>query len=108
MNNYVFTTSPVLMKLARGCKAIFDGKSNPRFDEIRGLFLLPSLTMHFVTCQSSGVSTSSEMDGNVSYRKRVLLCQGKCKISETFFLEGRVDLAEVELSKAVPVLKLAK
>ena len=34
-NNYVFTTPPVLIKLARGGKAMFKDKSNPRFDEVR-------------------------------------------------------------------------
>ena len=33
-NNYVFTTPPVLIKLARGGKAMFKDKSNPRFDEV--------------------------------------------------------------------------
>ncbi|MCH1515598.1 MAG: TRAP transporter substrate-binding protein, partial [Alphaproteobacteria bacterium] len=47
-NNYVFTTPPVLVKLARGGKAMFKGKSNPRFDEVKALFPIPSLTMHFV------------------------------------------------------------
>ena len=43
--NYVFTTPPVLIKLARGGKAMFKDKINPRFDEIRALFPIPSLTM---------------------------------------------------------------
>ena len=32
-NNYVFTTPPVLVKLARGGKAMFKDKSNARFNE---------------------------------------------------------------------------
>ena len=68
-NNYVFTTPPVLIKLARSGKAMFDGKSNPRFDEIRALFPIPSLTMHFVMSKSSGVTSFEEMAGKttVSY-----------------------------------------
>ena len=54
-NNYVFTTPPVLIKLARNGKAMFKDKSNPRFDEIKALFPIPSLTMHFVMSKSSGV-----------------------------------------------------
>ena len=42
--NYVFTTPPVLIKLARGGKAMFKDKTNPRFDEIRALFPIPSLS----------------------------------------------------------------
>ena len=54
--NYVFTTPPVLIKLARGGKAMFKDKANPRFDEIRALFPIPSLTMHFVMSEKSGVT----------------------------------------------------
>ena len=105
-NNYVFTTPPVLIKLARGGKAMFDGKSNPRFNEIRALFPIPSLTMHFVMSESSGVSTFSEMDG-----KTILIGKGSfgaregAKYLKLFGLEGKVELAEVELSNAVPALK---
>ena len=31
-NNYVFTTPPVLVKLAQAGKAMFKGKSNPKFN----------------------------------------------------------------------------
>ena len=62
-NNYVFTTPPVLIKLARGGKAMFKDKSNPRFDEVRALFPIPSLTMHFVMSKNSGVNDFAGMEG---------------------------------------------
>ena len=105
-NNYVFTTPPVLIKLARNGKAMFKDKSNPRFDEIRALFPIPSLTMHFVMSQSSGVNSFQEMEG-----KTILLGKGSfgakegAKYLKLFGLEGKVKLAEVELSNAVPALK---
>ena len=105
-NNYVFTTPPVLIKLARGGKAMFDGKSNPRFDEIRALFPIPSLTMHFVMSKSSGVTSFEEMAG-----KTILIGKGSfgaregAKYLKLFGLEDEVKLAEVELSNAVPALK---
>ena len=105
-NNYVFTTPPVLIKLARGGKAMFDGKSNPRFDEIRALFPIPSLTMHFVMSKSSGVTSFEEMAG-----KTILIGKGSfgaregAKYLKLFGLENKVKLAEVELSNAVPALK---
>ena len=105
-NNYVFTTPPVLIKLARGGKAMFDGKSNPRFDEIRALFPIPSLTMHFVMSKSSGVTRFEEMAG-----KTILIGKGSfgaregAKYLKLFGLENEVKLAEVELSNAVPALK---
>ncbi|HCL68987.1 MAG TPA: TRAP transporter substrate-binding protein, partial [Gammaproteobacteria bacterium] len=70
-NNYVFTTPPVLVKLARGGKAMFKDKSHPRFDEIRALFPIPSLTMHFVMSNKSDVNNFSGMEG-----KTILLGKG--------------------------------
>ena len=105
-NNYVFTTPPVLVKLARGGKAMFKEKSHPRFDEIRALFPIPSLTMHFVMSNKSGVNNFSGMEG-----KTILLGKGSfgaregAKYLKLFGLDGKVTLAEVELSNAVPALK---
>ena len=104
--NYVFTTPPVLVKLARGGKAMFKGKENPRFGDIRALFPIPSLTMHFVMSKGSGVTDFAGMEG-----KTILLGKGSfgakegAKYLKLFGLEGKVKLAEVELSNAVPALK---
>ena len=104
--NYVFTTPPVLVKLARGGKAMFKGKENPRFADIRALFPIPSLTMHFVMSKGSGVTDFAGMEG-----KTILLGKGSfgakegAKYLKMFGLEGKVKLAEVELSNAVPALK---
>ena len=104
--NYVFTTPPVLVKLAIGEKAMFKGKGNPRYKEIRALFPIPSLTMHFVMSKKSGVTNFEEMSG-----KTILLGKGSfgakegAKYLKIFGLEGKVKLAEVELSNAVPALK---
>jgi len=104
--NYVFTTPPTLINLARGGKAMFKDKANPRFNEIRALFPIPSLTMHFVMSEASSVTDFSGMEG-----KTILLGKGSfgaregAKYLKLFGLEGKVKLAEVELSNAVPALK---
>lgn len=104
--DYVFTTPPVLVKLAQGGKAMFEGKSDPKFDEIRALFPIPSLTMHFVVAADSGINDFADMEG-----KTILLGKGSFgakegeKYLKMFGLEGKVKLAEVELSNAVPALK---
>ena len=104
--NYVFTTPPVLVKLARGGKVMFKGKESPRFGDIRALFPIPSLTMHFVMSKGSGVTDFAGMEG-----KTILLGKGSfgakegAKYLKMFGLEGKVKLAEVELSNAVPALK---
>jgi len=104
--DYVFTTPPALVRLAQEGKAMFEGKSDPSFDEIRALFPIPSLTMHFVTAKSAGVESFADLEG-----KTILLGKGSFgaregqKYLEMFGLEGKVELAEVELSNAVAALK---
>ena len=104
--DYVFTTPPVLVRLAQGGKAMFEGKGDPKFDEIRALFPIPSLTMHFVVRADSGVTDFAGLEG-----KKILIGKGSFGAKEgakylgLFGLEGKVDLADVELSNAVPALK---
>ena len=69
--DYVFTTPPALIGLARGGKAMFEEKSDPAFDDIRALFPIPSLTMHFVMSEASGVTSFDQMEG-----KTILLGSG--------------------------------
>ncbi|MCM2563256.1 TAXI family TRAP transporter solute-binding subunit [Lutimaribacter sp. EGI FJ00015] len=104
--DYVFTTPPSLVGLAQGGKAMFEGKSDPAFDEIRALFPIPSLTMHFVMSADSGVETFADMEG-----KTILLGKGSFGAREgekylgLFGLEGKVTIADAELSNAVAALK---
>lgn len=104
--DYVFTTPPALVRLARGGKAMFEGKSAPAFDEIRALFPIPSLTMHFVMSDDSGIEDFAGMEG-----KTILLGSGSfgaregAKYIKLFGLEDKVTIADSELSNAVSALK---
>ena len=104
--DYVFTTPPVLVKLAKAGKAMFKDKANPAFGEIRALFPIPSLTMHFVVSEKSGIRSFEDMQG-----KTILLGKGSfgakegAKYINDMGLEGKVEFAEVELSNAVSALK---
>ncbi|WP_217355708.1 TAXI family TRAP transporter solute-binding subunit [Ruegeria arenilitoris] len=104
--DYVFTTPPALVGLAQGGKAMFEGKSDPSFDEIRALFPIPSLTMHFVVSADSGIDSFEDMEG-----KTILLGKGSFgaregeKYLNLFGLEGKVNIADAELSNAVAALK---
>ncbi|MEH6402920.1 MAG: TAXI family TRAP transporter solute-binding subunit [Sneathiella sp.] len=104
--NYVFTTPPVLVKLAKAGKAMFKDKTNPKFADIRALFPIPSLTMHFVVRADSGINKFEDLEG-----KTILIGKGSfgaregAKYLKLFGLEGKVTLADVELSNAVPALK---
>jgi uncharacterized protein len=104
--NYVFTTPPVLVKLAKASKVMFKGKGNPKYNDIRALFPIPSLTMHFVLSKKSGVKKFSDLKG-----KTILLGKGSfgakegAKYLKLFGIKDKVKLANVELSNAVPALK---
>lgn len=104
--DYVFTTPPALVGLAQGGKAMFEGKSDPSFNDIRALFPIPSLTMHFVMSEASGVKNFADMEG-----KTILLGSGSfgaregAKYLGLFGLEGKVTVADSELSNAVNALK---
>ena len=104
--DYVFTTPPVLVRLAQGGKAMFEDKGHPKFDEIRALFPIPSLTMHFVVDADAGVTDFADLAG-----KRMLIGKGSfgaregAKYFKLFGVEDRVELVDVALSNAVSALK---
>lgn len=104
--NYMFTTPPALVPLAQEGKAMFEGRANPRFDEIRALFPIPSLTMHFVTRADANVAGFEDLKG-----KKILIGKGSfgaregAKYLDLFGVKDDVELANVELSNAVSALK---
>ncbi|MCL5777631.1 TAXI family TRAP transporter solute-binding subunit [Limibaculum sp. FT325] len=104
--NYVFTTPPALVGAAAAATGPFKDKGNPRFAEIRALFPIPSLTMHFVVDADAGVSDLAGLAG-----KTILLGKGSFgategeKYLELFGLKDRVTIADAELSNAVAALK---
>ena len=102
---YVFTTPPALIKQAMAGEKAFAPK-NPAFDNIRALFPIPALTMHYVVRADSGVKTFADLAG-----KDFIIGKGSFGAREAeanfklFGLEGKVKLANVELNAAVPALK---
>ena len=107
--NYVFTTPPVLVKLALKQKAMFK-KDNPKdYENIRALFPIPFLTMHFVVRADSGVKSFKDLQG-----KSLLIGKGSFgakeakKYMKLFGLKDKVKLINAELSGAVAALKNGK
>ncbi|GAB5434423.1 MAG: TAXI family TRAP transporter solute-binding subunit [Epibacterium sp.] len=104
--DYVFTTPPVLVSLAQKGKGPFEGKSAPQFDEIRALFPIPSLTMHFVMAGEGGAAALDDLEGQT-----LLLGKGSFGATEgekylnLFGLADKVEIADAELSNAVAALK---
>lgn len=104
--DYVFTTPPALVSLAQNGKAMFEGKSAPAFDEIRALFPIPSLTMHFVMSKDSGVTNVADLEGQT-----LMLGKGSFgaregqKYIDMFDDPDSVTISDAELSNAVAALK---
>jgi TRAP transporter TAXI family solute receptor len=104
--NYVFTTPPSLVTQAMADQGPFAKKPSPNYKDIRALFPIPSLTMHFVARSDAGIQTFADMVG-----KTVLIGKGTFSAREgdkylkLFGLDGKVNLANVELNNAVPALK---
>ena len=103
--NYVFTTPPALVKFALAGDKMFKD-AHPNYQNIRALFVIPSLTMHLVVRADSGVQTFADLAG-----KKFLIGKGSfgareaAKYMKLFGLDGQVDLIDVELNSAVPALK---
>ncbi len=104
--NYVFTTPPALIKQAQNAQGKFAKDNTAKFLEVRSLFPIPSLTMHFVVRADSGIKTFADLEG-----KKMLIGKGSfgAREAEKYFnlfgLEGKVLLANVELGSAVQALK---
>lgn len=104
--NYVFTTPPALIKLAQESKGKFETDDPAKYMTVRSLFPIPSLTMHFVVREDSGIKTFEDLDG-----KTMLIGKGSfgareaAKYFSLFGLDGKVNLANVELGSAVEALK---
>lgn len=98
---YVFTSPPSLVASAMEGAGPFEGRTDPKFAEIRALFPIPSLTMHFVVGGTDGGTEMSELEG-----KRVLLGKGTFSATEgeryleLFGLTDKVTVADAELSNA--------
>ena len=104
--DYVFTAPPSLVRAAQSGSGAFEGKSGPQFAEIRSLFPIPSLTMHFVVAGAEGPKTLEALEG-----KNILLGKGSFgategeKYLELFGLMDNVTIADAELSNAGDALK---
>lgn len=103
--NYVFTTPPSLIAKARAGEKPFK-KAKPAYQDIRALYPIPSLVMHWVVRTDANIANFQELDGkdfivgrgNFSARKTLELFKG-------IGIEGKVNAIDVEVSGAVSALK---
>lgn len=103
---FIFTTPPDLVAAAQAGTGAFKDKGNPKFAEIRALFPLPALSMHFIARGDLKAKRLSDLEG-----RSLLLGKGSFGATEgekylkLFGLEGKIKIANAELSNAVAALK---
>ncbi|MGE4533029.1 TAXI family TRAP transporter solute-binding subunit [Halomonas sp.] len=104
--NYVFTTPPGLVESALEGSGPFAERQSPRFEEIRGLFPIPAITMHFVLAGDQGVVDIEALEG-----KEILIGQGTFgareaqRYLELFDLIDRVEVANANIGSGPDALK---
>ncbi|SJN13479.1 TRAP transporter solute receptor, TAXI family precursor [Halomonas citrativorans] len=104
--NYVFTTPPALVDQAMAGEGPFAERQSPRFQEIRGLFPIPAITMHFILGEDKGVVGIEELED-----KHILIGRGTFGAREAarylalFGLEESVQVADAALGSGPDALK---
>ncbi|MGP9686858.1 TAXI family TRAP transporter solute-binding subunit [Halomonas sp. AOP25-F1-15] len=104
--NYVFTTPPALVEQAMAGEGPFAERQSPRFQEIRGLFPIPSITMHFALAGDEGVTDISALEG-----KHLLIGKGTfgareaARYLELFGLADDVQIADAAIGSGPDALK---
>ena len=98
--NYIFTSPPSLVKNAQAGAKPFEGESG--YDTIRTLFVMPGITMHFVVRADSGINTVADLAGKnfIAGGRGTFTERQSLALFKLFELEGKVKVAEVELSAA--------
>ncbi len=102
---YVFTSPPSLIGSAKGNAGPFEDDAAGAYADVRALFPIPSLTMHFVVSEESGVTDFAGLAG-----KTLILGKGSfgaregAKTIETLGIAD-VTTQDVELSGAVSALR---
>jgi TRAP transporter TAXI family solute receptor len=106
--NFVFTTPPSLIANARGGQKPFEGETG--YDDIRTLFVMPYVTVHFVVREDSGVKQISDLAGkDFISGGRGTFCDGRTRtIFKLLGLEDKVNFVDVELASADNALKNRK
>lgn len=104
--NYVFTTPPALVDQAMAGEGPFAERQNPRFQEIRGLFPIPAITMHFILSEDKGVVGIEELeDQHILIGRGTFGAREAARYLALFGLEESVQVADAALGSGPDALK---
>ncbi len=103
-NDYIFTSPPVLIKSALAGKGKFTEQG---YDQIRSLWPLPGLVMHWVVTEDSGVKSLEELAG-----KRFIPggagsagARFTMQVLDVIGIKDKVQLQTVDLNEGVQAVK---
>jgi len=103
---YMFTSPPALVAQALSGEEPFSGGDHRHFHTIRGLFPVPSLTMHFVMAGDDGTTTIDALE-----EKHILIGRGTfsageaARYFELFDLKDTVRLADASITNGAEALR---
>ena len=102
---YVFTSPPSLIKRAMAGEKPFE--KNDAYGEIRGLFPIPYLTMHWVVRADADVKDLTDLEGKdfIPGGKGSFGYRQTESVLKALGLEGKVNLVDVELDAAAPAVR---
>lgn len=102
---YVFTTPPGLIRDAVAGKKPFEGESG--YEDIRTLFMMPGITMHFVVRADLGIGGIAGLEGKtfIPGGRGTFTQRQSDAVFKLLGLEGKVKIGEVELSAAPAALR---
>ncbi|MGY4879179.1 TAXI family TRAP transporter solute-binding subunit [Vreelandella aquamarina] len=104
--NYVFTTPPALVTSAAAGEGPFAERPNPRFEEIRGLFPIPAITMHFVLASDEGVVGLDALeDTHILIGRGTFGAREAERYLKLFEMSDKVRVANAEIGSGPDALK---
>ncbi|NLC27407.1 MAG: TAXI family TRAP transporter solute-binding subunit, partial [Campylobacteraceae bacterium] len=103
--NYLFTTPPGLLGLAQNGKSMFEKDDPKDYANIKSLFPIPFLTMHFVVAKESGIRSFEDLQGKSLLTGKGSYGANEAKKYVELFGLDKVKLIDAELSGAVTALK---
>lgn len=103
--NFVFTSPPGLVRNAQAGREPFnDGAA---YGDIRTLFVMPAVTMHFVVRADAGVASLADLAGKrfVEGGRGTFTQRMTAGLLNELGIAGRVTLSDVELNAAVNAMR---
>lgn len=102
---FLFTTPPGLIHQGLNGQKPFEGETG--FDRIRGLFVMPFITVHAVVSADSGITAIDGLAGHkfIGGGKGTFCEQQMSRMFDVLGLTGKVEVVDVELNQASAALR---